>query len=298
MLCLAVMGSTADRKFLNRYFRAIYNKLEADALLFNRRLPHEGLKGSENEKALADVIRDFLPPRYGVEENALIIDRHGGVSRQCDIVIFEASHFPKYLRKVFPIETVHAVIEVKTEVSKQQADIALKNETALRMLDFYPALTPYWQTRTASEKIGHHPPIHGIFAYRSSSEDFGTFSDWFASLPTMTAIRPDAPYHSPANHFIVCALDKGVIFCRGDGHIPHWIPVATEQNDERNFPVVANGHQFEVDPAKCLFFFLETFWTMLEQSPRHPGFDIRSYMDFELNSGIEFDTRGRNRIDG
>jgi hypothetical protein len=81
------MARNADRRFLNRYFRSVYNKLEADALLFNRRLPHEGLKGSENEQALAGILRDFLPSRCGVESNALIIDREGAVSRQCDIII-------------------------------------------------------------------------------------------------------------------------------------------------------------------------------------------------------------------
>ncbi|PMQ13049.1 hypothetical protein PseAD21_05150 [Pseudomonas sp. AD21] len=76
------MARDADRKFLNRYFRSVFNKLEADALLFNRRLPHESLKGCENEQALADVLRSFLPSKYGVEVNALIIDRDGCVSRQ------------------------------------------------------------------------------------------------------------------------------------------------------------------------------------------------------------------------
>src|SRR5229473_7123 len=105
------MNSPADRQFLNGYFRSVYNKLAADALLFNRRWPHEGLKGSENEQALADVLRDFLPQRYGLEVNALVIDRDGLVSRQCDLVIYDNVQFPKYLRKVYPIEMVHAVIE-------------------------------------------------------------------------------------------------------------------------------------------------------------------------------------------
>src|SRR4030042_2832060 len=135
---LGNMARDADRKFLNRYFRSVYNKLEADALLFNRRLPHEGLKGSENEQALADILRDFLPSRYGVEVNALVIDRDGAVSRQCDIVIYDDVQFPKYFRKVYPIETVYAVIEVKTELSKQQVDSALQNEAALRELKFQP----------------------------------------------------------------------------------------------------------------------------------------------------------------
>ena len=60
------MNRAEHGKLLNTYFRSVYNKLEADALLFNRRLPHEGLKGSENEQALAAVLRDFLPGGYGV----------------------------------------------------------------------------------------------------------------------------------------------------------------------------------------------------------------------------------------
>jgi hypothetical protein len=50
-----------DPNFLEHYFHSIYNKLEADALLFNRKLPHAGLAGSENEKVLSSLLRDFLP---------------------------------------------------------------------------------------------------------------------------------------------------------------------------------------------------------------------------------------------
>jgi len=31
---------------------------------------------------------------------------------------------------------------------------------------------------------------------------------------------------------------------------------------------------------------------MLEQSPRHPGFDVRSYMDVELASFVSFNADG------
>jgi hypothetical protein len=228
-------------KLLNTYFRSVYNKLEADALLFNRRLPHEGLKGSENEQALADVLRDFLPGRYGVEANALVIDRDGLVSRQCDIVVYDNIKFPKYFRKVYPIEIVHAVIEVKTELSKQQVDLALQNEAALRKLRFQPLLSNFWKTKTEKEKLSHAPPIHCIFGYRSSTEEFGTFVGWFANLPTQTGGDESFPYHPDLNHFIACTLDKGIIFCRGDGHIPRWLAVAETTNAERNFSALADG---------------------------------------------------------
>lgn len=285
------MNKLPDNKFLNRYFRAVYNKLEADALLFNRRLPHEGLKGSENEKALTDIIRDLLPSKYGVESNVLIIDRNGEVSRQTDIVIYDNS-FPRYFRKVYPIETVYAAIEVKTQLTKQKADIAIENEAALRRLAFYPLLVPYWETQTKEQKIPHSPPIHCIFGYRSETDNFGTFLKWFSQLPSNSG-KHISPYHPPFNHFIACSLDKGLIFCRGDGYIHRWLAVAKENDNERNFNVTADGHSLQVDPAKALLLFLETLWTMLEQSPRHPGFDIRSYMDDDLGSLIAFDHEGK-----
>jgi hypothetical protein len=46
-----------DPSFLEHYFHSIYNKLEADALLFNRKLPHAGLAGSENEKVLSSLLQ-------------------------------------------------------------------------------------------------------------------------------------------------------------------------------------------------------------------------------------------------
>lgn len=74
------MKDKVDKEFLNRYFQNVYSKLEADALLFNRKLPDEGLKGSGNEQRLADMLRDFLPAKYGVEVNVLIVDREGSVN--------------------------------------------------------------------------------------------------------------------------------------------------------------------------------------------------------------------------
>ena len=102
-----------ERNFLDHYFLSVYNKLEADAVLFNRKLPHMGLMGSENELALSSLIRDFLPPRFGVETSGIVIDRFGNESKQCDIIIYDAFSFPKYLRKVFPIEIVYGLLKLK-----------------------------------------------------------------------------------------------------------------------------------------------------------------------------------------
>jgi hypothetical protein len=169
-----------ERNFLDHYFLSVYNKLEADAVLFNRKLPHAGLAGSENEIALSTLIRDFLPSRFGVETSGIIIDRYGNESRQSDIIIYDNWSFPTYFRKVFPVELVYGVIEVKTNLTSAEATNARDNLKSLSALEYQPLLSPYWQTRSAAENLRSDPPFGMVFAYRSdATKNFETFADWF-----------------------------------------------------------------------------------------------------------------------
>jgi hypothetical protein len=118
---------SVERNLLDHYFAKVHNKLDADALLFNRQLPHSGLVGTGNEQAIGDVLREFLPMRFGIEVNAMVIDRFGKTSKQADIVIYDTHNQANFLRKVFPVEMVYAVIEVKTSMSSTEASSALEN---------------------------------------------------------------------------------------------------------------------------------------------------------------------------
>jgi hypothetical protein len=86
---------------------------------------------------------------------------------------------PKFFHKVFPIETVYATIEVKTTLSSQEASIALRNIRSIFELDFYPELTPYWETKTEENNLYHSHPASAIFAYRTEANSFETFAKWF-----------------------------------------------------------------------------------------------------------------------
>jgi hypothetical protein len=279
-----------DRNFLDHYFSSIYNKLEADALLFNRKLPHAGLVGTENENAIASVIRDFLPPRFGVDANALIIDRFGKVSRQADIVIYDAERQARFFRKVYPVETVYAVIEVKTSMSSSEAKIALDNLASVSELEFRPALTPYWETRTREHLIHHSPPALYVFAYRTACESFETFARWFdwQNLFKGVPLKSAAPTHPEIRVIRACALDKGVIHMEStNGYVHRWAAAATDTGVTRAFETTVQGQKTLIDPAKALFIFLQQLWADLEQHNLHPGFDIRSYMSTVLGNVIE-----------
>lgn len=281
-----------ERNFLDHYFLSVYNKLEADALLFNRKLPHAGLVGSENEKALAALLKSFLPPRFGVENSGIVIDRHGKESRQCDIIIFDKWNFPSYLRKVFPVELVYGVIEVKTNVTSTEAKNALDNLNSLAQLDFRPQLSPYWTNRTQADGIQAMPPFGMVFAYRSMPKTFETFSGWF---PLSSVFRGKALRHAESNQkypevrtLTVCALDKGMISMESNNrHVQRWVSVAHDDALHRSFATTVQGKEVAVDPAKVLFTFLEHIWQELWQHKLHPGFDIRSYLSFAMDTFLD-----------
>lgn len=281
---------TAGRNFLDHYFASVYNKLEADALLFNRQLPHAGLMGAENENALASVLRQFLPTKYGIEVNALIIDRFGRVSRQADIVIYDAERQASFLRKVYPVEIVYAVIEVKTSMSSSDAKASLENLVSVSELEFRPALSPYWETLTRERDIHHDPPALYAFAFRTDCQSFETFAGWidWQYLHRGVLLRDKAPKYPEIRVIRVCALDQGVVFMEStNGYVQRFVAVAEDAGATRAFETTVGGQSERVDPAKALFIFLHRLWSDLQSHKLHPGFDIRSYMSVILGTVIE-----------
>ncbi len=277
-----------SKQFLNRYFATVHEKLQADALLYNDKIPHSGLKGGLNELAIADVLRDFLPRRFGVETNALIVDRHGALSNECDVVIYDDERFPRYFRKVFPVELVYAVVEVKTTLTSQEAENAKAALRSVNQLDFRPALTNYWQTRTVAEKLLHYPPICSVFAYRTDAVAFETFARWF---PQQLVYEGTRPLDNETRSYIVSALDQGVMrFASGDGYPGRWATVAGDARVGQGIRKRVHDREVLIDPAKSLFYFLEQLWTRLSVHGLHPGFDIRSYLDDELDVVVEVPT--------
>lgn len=293
-----------DGKFLGRYFQAVLDKLNADTLHYNRKLSHHGLAGAENEQAIGDVVRNFLPRKFGVEVNALVIDQHGSMSKECDIVIYDDERFPKYFRKVFPIELVYCVIEVKTFLTKKLTGEALDNLRALNKLDFRPSLTNFWQMRTKEQKLLHYPPLNAVFAYETNTACFETFARWFPFGFLGEGLLPEYP---EIRSFLACALNQGIIDMNStEGHVRRWLAEAEDSRKSQSIRARVYDQDVFVDPAKSLILFLEQLWVRLSAHPLHPGFDIRSYMDEELGKVIQVtderiylhNSKTRNRTGG
>lgn len=84
---------------------------------------HGGSKGTIRENIINKVIRPFLPFCYGISGGEAF-DNQGNVSKQLDIVIYDAvfSYTVPYIDNFiqFPCESIYGNIEVKSMLNKEE----------------------------------------------------------------------------------------------------------------------------------------------------------------------------------
>ena len=89
---------------------------------------HPGEFGTYREAITADFIRCFLPQHLSVE-TGFIVNPSGAVSGQLDLIVYNPHMTPplesKQRQRFFPVETVVAVGEVHSDISKTQFREAL-----------------------------------------------------------------------------------------------------------------------------------------------------------------------------
>lgn len=86
------------------------------------RLIHPGEFGGFRESLVRELLIRFLPEAYGVSQG-FVISPEGEISNQCDLVIYSKLFAPVIQspeqQRFFPIESVVAVGEVKSRLSRQ-----------------------------------------------------------------------------------------------------------------------------------------------------------------------------------
>ena len=89
-------------------------------------VPHSALKGSEAEKIIRNFLNNHLPKRFSAGAG-FIIDPSDLISRQTDVVIYDAIHCPMYRASedaaIFPSTNVAAVVEVKSVLKIGRAHV-------------------------------------------------------------------------------------------------------------------------------------------------------------------------------
>lgn len=100
-------------------------------------IPHAALKGGEAERLVCHFIRDHIPKRFDVG-SGFILDPFDTVSKQTDVIIYDALNCPTYRASVdagiYPSQNVAGVVEVKSKLDKEKLLGAIKNIQAVKQL--------------------------------------------------------------------------------------------------------------------------------------------------------------------
>ncbi|MCA1594404.1 MAG: hypothetical protein LC754_17620, partial [Acidobacteria bacterium] len=100
-------------------------------------IPHSGVKGNQAERLVKIFLKEHLPKRFGVG-SGFIIDRFDTVSKQTDVIVYDALNCPVYRASedaaIFPSDNVAVVVEVKSRLDKDQLISAFENIRATKRL--------------------------------------------------------------------------------------------------------------------------------------------------------------------
>jgi hypothetical protein len=108
-------------------------------------LDHPGVKGLLREGLIESFFEPLLVPSYRAG-TGVIIDSKGVQSGQCDVVIWDDSIFRPIIMTrgagLFPVESVVAVIEIKSVVDREAVRQALQMGKDLKLMSFMRPSTP------------------------------------------------------------------------------------------------------------------------------------------------------------
>jgi len=100
-------------------------------------IPHNALKGAEAEKLVRTFLKQHLPRRFDVG-SGFIIDFFDNVSKQTDVIVYDALNCPVYRASedaaIFPSDNVALVVEVKSKLDKQGLVSAFENISKTKKL--------------------------------------------------------------------------------------------------------------------------------------------------------------------
>ena len=106
---------------LPEYLASVARDMENKSAAIRQGFARHRLSGGENREGLVKTfLVGHLPKRFGVS-TGLIISHDGMFSNQADLVVVDnqnnAPLYPEYRNKLWPVEAIYALIEVKTHLS-------------------------------------------------------------------------------------------------------------------------------------------------------------------------------------
>ena len=186
--------------YQEQYLHAVYADFQTKVrILADLIKDHPGEYGSVIENAVRDLLRVLLPGNCELG-SGFVIDSGGNRSLQCDIVIYDSSssfsvfgHGGQFL---FPVESVHAVLQVTKTLTASKVRSACENIASVRRLrNSTPSSLEWHKGPDGSAEFREHyasPPVGIVIGYQSDTRQLKTIRRRFE---TAFAAEPDPKLH-------------------------------------------------------------------------------------------------------
>ena len=206
----------SGKKYLIDVFTSIHtaflHELESHKITHT----HDGMMGEATEESWINLLRKYLPNRYGVE-SAKIVDSKGHVSEQIDVVIFDPQYTPAlYGDKIryLPRESVYAVFEVKQNITKDSMEYAGNKVASVRDLACTSAAIT---SHSGDEPLKGKKPFEVLGVLLATEADWsdGLGEIFHKHLPQMDDIMLDFVF--TAKHGVYVKNEPNVL--KGDANL-------------------------------------------------------------------------------
>ncbi len=121
----------------NNILKSIFDNLELSLKNeMNIKIQHNLEDGKYREYLVKRILSKIVPSKYEIT-NGFIIDSENNKSDEMDIIIYDKSYVPPFFDETYtvvPIEAVIAVIQVKTDLTWDQFEKAIKNLNSIDKL--------------------------------------------------------------------------------------------------------------------------------------------------------------------
>ncbi len=113
----------------DEYMRDVVEEMSRKSVALRRDYAqHRPSAGINREDLVANFLRNHLPERFGVS-TGLVISHDGMFSNEADLVVFDKPNnsplYPDVRKKLWPVEALYALIEVKTQLNPRDLTDAI-----------------------------------------------------------------------------------------------------------------------------------------------------------------------------
>ena len=196
--------STSSFGPMKRHYAGLTERMLSEIESISAQMSHQGEKGRNNEAIIAEFLNRHLPTRYTVSTGK-VVGVGGTQSGQMDLIVHDRLETPSFIDahqwSLVPIESVYAVISVKTTLTRGELRDAMASIESVRSLPRIAATILVNNKPVQVPESAVLRPRGLVFAFKSGWTSFEGCRAAFVELLAEIADdnRPNA----------VCVLDQG-----------------------------------------------------------------------------------------